>query len=163
SSDQFAAMPCLLQQPAGFGHGLRGLHGDAAGHAVCFSHAARVFNEIVALNWRQCRIAGVANPAVVSARQLPQVMMGVDHEVGACASIRPADLRSCQNRSGIGALSMRKFSLSSATLLTPGTTLATQGWCSGNCNAAALSGTPCAAHIFSIAWTRARTSAVAGA
>ena len=144
--DQSAARVRLREQPARFGHGLRRLYEHTAGDAVGLRERAIVLNEEIAIDRGQCGIRARVEPIVVAARRPPQMMVSIDdHDgVGASSSIRPSDLSSRHKSLGIGVCNMRKFSASSAGLRVPGITLATHGWCSGNCSAAAFNGTPMA-------------------
>ena len=96
-------------------------------------------------------------------RGTPEVIAGSkDHEVtgrehrhaAAPAAAVPASIPL-----GIGIDIQRTAAATSAALLIPGMTETTAGCASGNCNAAAASGTPCRVHTASIETTRAMMSA----
>ena len=71
--------------------------------------------------------------------------MFVQPGVGAAASSRPSLLRSLHKAAGIFRFRHARICLNSSAERGPGMTLATTGWASGNCRAAAGSGTSCAA------------------
>ena len=62
--------------------------------------------------------------------------------VGAASGISRSRRNACQNSCGMGRLIFVTASCQWSTLLTPANTTSIAGWASGNCNAAARSGTP---------------------
>ena len=129
----------LLQQEMGFGFGRRRLHQHPASHTKGACLGLPVAHRHIAVDGCQCR----GQPAIVAARELPAMEMGVDqHGRGASGGSRPASRKASQNAGGMAWPIMVTPSSHSATLRAPSTTMSIARWASGNCSAAARSGTP---------------------
>ena len=82
---------------------------------------------------------------------------------GASGAIKPRSESACQNACGTARVASARFWSNSATVRAPGIMLPTAGCASGNCSAAARSGTSYSAQTRSIASTRATRPAGAAA
>ena len=132
------------------------LQRDLAHHAIRWSRARSSPCPGATRRWRRRRPGAAVAPAAASARSVACVIRLAG--TGALRSDQSFVLHLIPERAGIAARQWARFCAASCGLPMPVTTLATAGWASGNCSAAAARATPCRAHTASMRATRAAMS-----